>query len=906
MTYAVRLLASTVWLVALLFGAATGWAASATSPTPAARKKSPPILVLVSRSPNDPWAVSEVDGIVRGIRRAEKGFTPTVEYLDWQGGSGPEYEERLAAYYAVKFAGRDIKVVIAADDPAVNFLLHRRDSLFPKAQVVFCGVHQFDPAKRPPWLTGLLESNDTTGTFALARKLQPGLKRFLILEDNTGAGAFALRRLDTAFPDPPRGVSLELLRAETVQDLYSVVENLPADTAVLMTRARLARRVMEDLRERCPVPIYGLRAPMHLPGILGGSVLDGELHGEAAAAVAMRLLAGEKAAGVPFLTDGWHRLVVDYGQMQRFGLSFAALPPGAEVLNRPPSFWAENRQLVLIAGAIVLALAVLIVALARQLANNRKAVAQIDHSHSLLTATFDAIGEGVLVVDRTGKIAGHNEQFLQIWNIPPALAESKDDDALRKFVLAQLKEPEAFRQRVAELYAHPEECSHETIEFLSGRIVDRISRPQRQNGEIVGRVWSFRDITTERRAQEERERLASDLSQAQKMDALGTLAGGIAHDFNNMLTGILGCADLALGNLPLGHPARDDLKQVVHSAERAADLVRQILTFSRKRAPERKVLSFEPLIRETLKLLRATVPAGIELATEMQPDVPPVLAEPAQLQQTLLNLCTNAVHAMGMGPGELRITLERSAAPPEVRQANPYLPEGPLVCLTVHDTGHGIDPADLARIFDPFYTTKAPGEGTGLGLAVVHGIVRAHDGAIAAESTPGRGTTMALYFPPAEQPEEAAAAPEPPLRGHGEIVLVVDDEATVAEVAAAMLRRLGYHPVTCHGGEQAFELLRAEPGGCSLVLTDLNMPRISGLELIRRLRSAGNRVPCVVATGFIGSVGVEDEIRSLGVREILSKPFSPDSLGHAVSRALATEVAPSPSRPDVAKPAAAR
>ena len=906
MTSAVRLLASTVWLVALL-SAATGWAAPAPTPAPAIRKKNVPILVLVSRSPNDAWAVSEVDGIVRGIRRAEQGFTPTVEYLDWQNGSGPEYEERLAAYYAVKFAGRDIKVVIAADDPAVNFLLNRRDTLFPRAQAVFCGVQHFDPAKRPPWVTGLLESNDTPGTFALAQKLQPGLKRFLILEDTTGAGAAAQRRISAAYPDPPRRITLELLRADTVQDLYSEVENLPPDTAVLMTRARLARRVMEELRERCPVPIYGLRAPMHLSGILGGSVLDGELHGEAAAAVAMRLLAGEKAAEIPFGMAGWHRLVVDYGQMQRFGLSFSALPPGTEVLNRPPSFWEDHGQIVVVAGAIVLALGVLIFALARQLAYNRAAVAQIDQSHSLLTATFDAIGEGVLVVDRTGKIAGHNEQFLQLWQIPPALAESKDDDALRHFVLAQLKDPEAFRRRVAELYAHPEECSHDTIEFLNGRFVDRISRPQRQQGEIVGRVWSFRDITAERRAQEERERLASDLSQGQKMEALGTLAGGIAHDFNNMLTGILGCTDLALGNLPLGHPARDDLKQVIHAAERAADLVRQILTFSRKRAPERKVLPLEPLIRETLKLLRATVPAGIELAAEMQPGVPPVLAEPAQLQQTLLNLCTNAVHAMGMGPGELRITLEHGVAPAEVRQANPHLPEGPLVCLTVHDTGHGIAPADLARIFDPFYTTKAPGEGTGLGLAVVHGIVRAHEGAIAAESSPGQGTTMALYFPATVKAEEVATAtPAPPPRGHGETVLVVDDESTVAEVAAAMLRRLGYHPVTCHGGEQAFELLRAEPGGCSLVLTDLNMPRISGLELIRRLRAAGNRVPCVVATGFIGSAGVEDEIRALDVREILSKPFSPDSLGHAVSRAL--EVAPAPllSQIGTPKPAGTR
>ncbi len=855
----------------------------------AGRPKDPdsPVLVLISRNVSDPWASAEVDGMRRALAAATPPITPIVEYLDWQTGSGAGYEEKLAAFYTTKFANRNIRVIIAAENAAVDFLLRRRDALFPQAQAVFCGIPRFDEKKRQPWCTGVLETSDPAGTFMLARRLQPNLEHFIVLDDSTGAGATAKRMIETTYPGASDRVQFELRKADTVQETYTAVEDLPPHSAVLITKSRLVFKVMGDLRDHCMAPIYGTRAPTQLPGILGGSLLDGERQGEVAARFALRLLAGERPSDIPFESGVPHRLVVDHGQMQRFGIPFSNLPPGCEVLNRPPTLWEKHKHVLLASGAIIVVLGGLVVGLLWQLQQKRAAVLKLDRSLSTLSTTFDSISDGVLVVDKSGKVAGYNERFLAQWAIPREVAAGKDDTELLQSVLDRLRDSDGFLHRVRELYTLPEVASSELIEFKDGRVLERDSRPQVQGGEVVGRVWSFRDVTARRRAEEERERLSAQLAQSQKMEALGTLAGGVAHDFNNILTGILGFSELAMHQLPDSHPAVAELQQVLAAAERASDLVRQILTFSRKRAPEKKVISLEPIVSETLKLLRATTPAAIDLTAELPPGVPPVLASPTQMQQALLNLCTNAVHAMGRGPGKLRVTLAASEPPPDLRKEHPQWPPGPLVCLAVSNTGHGIEPAELARIFEPFFTTKEAGSGTGLGLAVVHGIVEIHAGAVTVQSELNKGTVFEIFLPPTLAAIEELPVPPAMPAGHGEKILVVDDEPVVADVTASLLRRFGYEVTICGGGEQALELLAAEPTAWALILSDLNMPRLTGLDLVRRVRAAGNDLPCLLATGFLDSAETEAEARSLGIFEILEKPFKKEALSQAVAAGLA-------------------
>jgi len=858
----------------------------AIEPAPKAKVIRNNILVLVTRNPSDPWAVAEVEGMLRFFQEQVPPVLPVIEYMDWQNNAGEAQEKRLADYYGVKFAGRKFRVVIAQGPEAPAFIVKHHDRLFPEAQGVYCGVRR-EETSPPSWLTGVLEVNDAPGSFRLARVLQPDLRRLVILQDNTNSGRAQQQSILKACVDEAPDVSIELLKTENAQQLFAAVEALPPGTAVLMTRARLARQFIIELRERCPVPIYGLRSPLHLPGILGGSLLNGEEHGVAAAEIALRLFHGERATSIPVTANPPHRLMVNYDQMVRFGFPLSALPEGTEVLGKPPGIFETHGHVLIVGGSIVLVLLGAVLTLGWILRQKRAAAKALARSLSTLDATFDSISDGVLVVDLEGRVTNVNERYLELWGIPRDLPGHERDEELLRRVIRQLRDPAAFVARVKSLYAHPEECSSDLVEFTDGRVFERDSRPHRDGEKIVGRVWSFRDISRRVAAEQEKHRLVEQLAQSQKMEAVGTLAGGIAHDFNNILTGVIGYSELARARLPASHPSSDDLGHVLAAGERARDLVRRILTFSRKHKPEKRAVSLKPVISEILQLLRATMPAAIEIHSDLQNTGGCVLADPAQIHQGLLNLATNAVHAMAGGPGTLKVNLETVSGSQQLGGENARLLTGDWVRVSVADTGHGMDPATVRRIFEPFYTTKQPGEGTGLGLAVVHGIATAHGGIVTVESAPGKGSVFRLYFPLAEK---AADAPEPNTtaapRGNGEHVLVVEDETEVAEVARHFLTGLGYLPTVCNSPEQALEELRTHANGYAAVFTDLSMPRMTGLELIRHVHRQEPGMPCVLCTGYVVSASTEMEATQLGVLDVVTKPYSRHDLGHALDRAL--------------------
>ena len=888
-----RVLASLLSLLAIFLVESPPYIIRAVEPEPdlAAKPKAirNSILILVTRNPSDPWAVSEVEGMVRFFQDQVPAITPVIEYMDWQNAAGEKQEKRLADYYAAKFTGRKIRVVIAQGPQAMPFLIKFHDTLFPEAQGVFCGVRRAEK-NQPPWLTGVFEVNDAPGSFRLARTLQPDLQRLVILEDATGTGRAQQQSIEEECAAEAPNVRIELLKTENVQQLFAAVESLPPNTAVLMTRPRPVRQFMMELRERCAVPIYGLRSPLHLPGILGGSLLNGEDQGATAAQLALRLFRGERAETIPAVANPPHRLVVHYDQMLRFGFPLSALPEGTEVLGRPPGIFETHGRTMIVAGSLVIVLLAAVVALSWSLRQRRASAKALGHSLSTLNATFESISDGVLVVDLSGRVTNFNERFLEMWGIPRDLQDHMRDEILLRHVLRHLKDPTAFITRVKSLYAHPEQCSSDLVEFSDGRVFERDSRPQRDGPTIVGRVWSFRDISRRVAAEREKHHLVEVLAQSQKMEAIGTLAGGIAHDFNNILTGVIGYAELARARLPETHPSAVDLGDVLSAGERARDLVRRILTFSRKQKPEKHAISLKPIIGEVLKLLRATIPASIEIHADFQHAADCVFADAAQIHQGVLNLATNAVHAMGGGPGTLNVRLENISGSPLLARDDARLLAGEWVRVSVSDTGHGMDPATVRRIFEPFYTTKQPGEGTGLGLAVLHGIVTAHGGVVTVVSEPGKGSTFHLCFPLAESPIGKAADETSPCaaapRGHGEHILVVEDETIVAGVARSFLTGLGYRTTICLSPEHALEKLRADPLQYALVLTDLSMPHMTGLDLIRRIHEKNSRMPCVLCTGFVVSASTEREATQLGVMDVVTKPYSRNDLGLALDRAL--------------------
>jgi PAS domain S-box-containing protein len=398
-------------------------------------------------------------------------------------------------------------------------------------------------------------------------------------------------------------------------------------------------------------------------------------------------------------------------------------------------------------------------------------------------------------------------------------------------------------------------------------------------------VGSTSDITAEKQAQTDKEHLEAQLRQSQKMEAMGTLAGGIAHDFNNILGAILGYGELAQQHAAAGSAMRRYLDNVMHAAGRAKTLVDRILGFSRSGLGERLTVNVQVVIEETLELLAASLPAGVRLEKTLAAGDAAVIGDATHLHQVAMNLCTNALHAMERG-GVLRVALERVQLSEQRSLSRGTVSPGAYVRLVVSDTGTGIPLAVLERMFDPFFTTKGVGEGTGLGLSLVHGIVAELGGAIDVATTPGKGTKFEIWLPLAGEvgkPVVEALAELP--RGHGETVMIVDDEQPLLALARETLAGLGYQPVEFESSSAALQAFRAEPDRFDLILTDEAMPDLVGTELARQIRRIHPGVPIILMSGH-GGARLTQNAAAVGAQEVLHKPLQSRDLAESLARIL--------------------
>ena len=397
-------------------------------------------------------------------------------------------------------------------------------------------------------------------------------------------------------------------------------------------------------------------------------------------------------------------------------------------------------------------------------------------------------------------------------------------------------------------------------------------------------VTTFMDITERKRSEAEQVRLEAQLRESQKMEALGTLAGGVAHDFNNALAMIVGNTELARQDVGPGHAALESLEEIDQASRRAKDLVGQILAFSRRQNIDRKPSSLTLVVVETARLLRASLPAKVTLSVECKVDTPAVLADATQVSQILLNLCNNALQALQdeERPGHIEISLGAHAQDEQRGELRP----GRYACLMVRDNGPGMDEETRARIFEPFFTTKPRGKGTGLGLAVVHGIVKAHEASIEVESAPGAGCTFRIFFPATDAPVTGAKAPASqtsPVRGDGKHVLYVDDEEAIVSLMKRLLERRGYRVSGYTDPKEAVAAVGADPGRYDLVVTDYNMPGMTGVEVAKALKTVRADLPVLLASGYI-----TEELRrtapGAGVSALIYKPNTVEDLCAAVER----------------------
>lgn len=416
--------------------------------------------------------------------------------------------------------------------------------------------------------------------------------------------------------------------------------------------------------------------------------------------------------------------------------------------------------------------------------------------------------------------------------------------------------------------------------FTRGRCLrDAVGEPYRFLGSTI-------DVTSHKQAEAEKEALEAQLLQVQKMEAIGTLAGGIAHDFNNLLGAILGYGELAQKHAEEGTALRRYLENIMHAGMRAKTLVERILGFSRSGVSERTSVNVQSVIGETLEMLASTLPSGVRLVKELETGTAAVIGDATQLHQVMMNLYTNAVHAMA-SDGVLSVSLQRIKVRERRSLLQGHLDPGPYVRLSVTDTGVGIAPAVLDRMFDPFFTTKGVGEGTGLGLSLVHGIVADFGGAIEVVTKLGEGTTFTIWLPIAEESVERATTVTDVLpRGHGDVVMIVDDERALVALAEEMLAELGYEPAGFDSSSAALLAIQAEPQRFDLVLTDETMPDLTGTELARKIRQLRPDIPIVLMSGYSGGQ-LAERAALAGVNDVLHKPLERRDIALALARVLA-------------------
>ncbi|MBW2166481.1 MAG: response regulator [Deltaproteobacteria bacterium] len=401
------------------------------------------------------------------------------------------------------------------------------------------------------------------------------------------------------------------------------------------------------------------------------------------------------------------------------------------------------------------------------------------------------------------------------------------------------------------------------------------------NGNIEYVVCTAHDITERKRMEKEKKKLEARLRQAQKMEAIGTLAGGIAHDFNNILFPILGYSEMLMNDAPDNSDLKRDLSMIFNGTKRARDLVKQILAFSRQREYDLKPIKVHLVVKEALKLIRSSIPATIDIMQNII-DCELVMADYTQIHQVAMNLLTNAYHAMEKKGGKLKVTLKEVDLRADDLKG---MPPGTYVRLTISDTGIGMDQSTIDRIFDPYFTTKKEGKGTGLGLAVVHGIIKSHGGHISVYSELGKGSEFHVYLPVIKAQQETKQIEIQPIKKSNERILVVDDEKMVVEIQQKMLKRLGYDVTSCTSSVEALKAFQANPDNFDLIITDMTMPDMTGDQLAQKIMEIRTDIPIILCSGFSEKMSNE-KAKSLGIKEFLMKPVLIKDLSITIRRTL--------------------
>ncbi len=512
----------------------------------------------------------------------------------------------------------------------------------------------------------------------------------------------------------------------------------------------------------------------------------------------------------------------------------------------------------------------------RDITNRKKAEIALRDSERKYRMLIEHLPQKIFYRDHHSVYVVCNNNYAQDLNIDPDEIIGKTDYDFFPKELAQKYRDDDKRIIESKKSEHiEEEYIHKNKKF----IVQTVKTPvPDHHGQIVGILGIFWDITAQRQMEDQ-------LRQSQKMESVGTMAGGIAHDFNNILGIILGNTELAFDDVPEWNPANNNLKEIRTACLRARDVIKQLLSFSRKTRHERKPLNIVPILKESIKLIRASIPTSVEIFQHIPDNCYSILADPTQLHQVIINLCSNASYAMSDKGGVLTVSIENFSLDSRTAQHFSDLPHGAYVKFSVRDTGSGIDPQIIENIFDPYFTTKDVNKGTGMGLAVVHGIVNNHEGKIYVESEQGKGTCFTILFPARKEDPVNEQEKEKIIDKGNERILFVDDEISLANMGKQMLERLGYKVTSETSPIDALAVIQSDPHQFDLILTDMTMPKMTGTDLAKQILEIRPDMPVILFSGFNETIFSEKSDLS-GITDFIEKPFDKLKLGQAVRKAF--------------------